>query len=433
VIGEVQPNGRYAYPVVVIEEPRQCGKTTGILDLLLGRAAVYRDYRCAYTAQTGHVVSERFTEWIDSFEDHPVLGPRMKLRRSGGTERITLRSTHSFVKAFPPKDGALRGPAIDAVFVDEAQQHDDVLGAALDRTAIPTMSTRPRRQLFIVGTAGTDASTYFARHIAAAQAGTPGYAYFSYGVPAGVDPNDEDLWSTWHPGLIAGITDTDALRMARDTLGEAGFAREYGTVWSRTQAHVIDPEAWARVQSTTDMPEGPLCLGVDVAADRRSGAIALAGIGRHLEIVEVRDGTEWIVRRVLELQASTGAPIAIDGYGPVGTVTDELKRAGARLMVTTTQDVGNAAATFLDAVNAATAPPPDPDSDEPPVVPLKVWPHPALDDAVAAATKRGLGDAGFAWSRKTSAASIAPLVAACAALWGVERLPAPPPRPVAVI
>jgi hypothetical protein len=50
-----------------------------------------------------------------------------------------------------------------------------------------------------------------------------------------------------------------------------------------------------------------------------------------------------------------------------------------------------------------------------------------LDDAVLAAVRRPLGDA-WLWSRRRSAASIAPLVAVTLAAWGARRTP-PPGRP----
>jgi hypothetical protein len=353
------------------------------------------------------MVSERFTEWIDELEGHPALATRIKARRSGGTERITVRATRSYLKAFPPKDGALRGPALDTVVIDEAQEHDDILGAALDKTAIPTMNTRRRRQLFVVGTAGTDQSAYFARYLQLARDRTPGYALFDYGAPEGIDTDDEELWPTWHPGLMAGITDLAALRMARGALGAAGFAREYATVWTRTAAtRVIPEDAWASVQHTTDMPAGPGCLAIDVAFDRSHAAIVLAGPGRHVEVVDVLP-VEQATDLVLALHRAQGLRIAIDNRGPNVTVHEALERAGAQLLTMTSYDVVVAAAGFLDAVKAGD---------------VSVWPNPALDEAVALAGTRPLGD-GFAWSRRASAGSIAPLVAATAALWGVGHLP----------
>ncbi|WP_456820710.1 hypothetical protein [Cellulomonas sp. URHB0016] len=417
VIGERLPDGRYAYPIVVVLVPRQCGKTTFVFDLALGRGLQQHDYRAAYTAQTGHVVTERFGDRFTELEG-TLLGSRVRTRRSAGTERITM-SGRSYVKAFPPKDGALRGSALDLVVIDEAQEHDELLGAALDRTVLPVFTTRPRRQLMLVGTAGTDASGYLHRYLEAARAGEPGFALFEWGAHDDDDLDDEDVWTARHPGLGT-LTDLDMMRTARAAMGAAGFAREFLNVWTRTTSHAIPPDAWRSIQHTTDMPPGRLCLGVDVAADRSAASIAIAGPGRHLELIDDGVDVDAAAARVLELAERHGAPIAIDSVGPVGTVLDELRRLirpdehEHRLLVMKMQDVANAAAGFLDDVTATR---------------LSVWPHPALDEAVAAASTRPLGD-GFAWSRRRSAGPIAPLVAACAARWGHDHLPPVAPRPI---
>ena len=321
------------------------------------------------------------------------------------------------MKAFPPIDGALRGSALDLVVVDEAQEPSDALGAALDRTILPTFTTRPRRQLILVGTAGTDASGYLRRYLDAARAGEPGFAVFEWGAHDGDDLDDERTWTARHPGMGT-LTDLDTLRTARAAMGAAGFAREYLNVWTRVASHAIPPDAWAAVQHTDDMPPGRLCLGVDVDLDRSGAAIGIAGPDRHVELVDLVP-PDRAAARLVEISDRAAAPIAIDGVGPVGTVLDELRRlipAGQharRLLVMKTQDVAVAAAGLLDDITAGT---------------LSVWPNPALDDAVAAAVTRDLGE-GFAWSKRGSAASIAPLVAIGAARWGHDHLPPEPARP----
>src|SRR5262245_18052650 len=216
VIGERTPTGRYAYPLVVVTVPRQTGKTTWAFDLALGRCLTLPDYRCGYTAQTGHVTTERFSDRFLELADGPLTA-RARLRRSAGTERITMPA-RSHMKAFPPKPGALRSSAMDLVIVDEAQEHGTVLGEQLDLTILPTFTTRPRRQLILVGTAGTDSSDYLRRYLAAARDRVPGYAVFEWGATTADDPDDEAVWARVHPGL-GGLTDLDALRQARSAMG----------------------------------------------------------------------------------------------------------------------------------------------------------------------------------------------------------------------
>lgn len=406
--------------------PRQSGKTTTIRDLLIGRGLRYRDYRCAYTAQTGHLVTERFTEWIEEIEDVPLLDSRLRLRRSQGTERITAKKTRSHLRAFPPKDGALRSSANDAVVVDEDQEHDEALGLALDRTIIPTFATRPRRQLFVVGTAGTAASAHLRRYLDTAAAGTPGYGLVEYGARDGEDTDDEATWWLRHPGLVYGLTDVDAMRQARSTLGHAGFAREYFNVWSRVSERIIDPVKYRDALTDDPMPAGRVAIAVDVAKDRSHAIIAtcLPGQRRFFElVVKSEDGkydVDAVAAAAVEISdRQNQAPIVCDKFGPTGTVHDELTRllgssAEDRLLTPTSQDIANAYADFMDDLDAGA---------------LRIKAHPLIDAAIEVAGRRRVGDEGWTWSRRGSAGSIAPLVALTNAGWGAQRLPAPPARP----
>lgn len=426
LIGERVPDPavgwRYRYPIAVVTVPRQCGKTTWALDLAIGRCLDQPDYRAAYTAQTGHVTTERMIERFTELADSPLAG-RAHLRRSAGTERVTFPG-RSYVKAFPPKAGALRSSALDLVVVDEAQEHGTVLGEQLDLTILPTFTTRRRRQLILVGTAGTDASDYLRRYLESARAGLPGFALVEFGFADDDDPDDEAAWIRTHPGL-GPLTDLEALRGARAAMGPAGFAREFGNRWSRSTDRVIDPTAWAGRQLPLDHPRptGRLCFSLDVAADRGSAAIAIASppdsiTGRaYLECVDHRPGLEWLIPRAVELSAAYGAAFAVDRFGAAGPTVDALERAGIPLLVMKAGDVANAAAGILDAIHAGT---------------VDVYPSPALSDAVDGAAMRPLGDSGgFAWARRLAAAPVAPLVAASGALWGALHLEPEPARPVA--
>jgi hypothetical protein len=413
VIGERLHTGHYRYPIVVVTFPRQCGKTTFVMDLAIGRGLQQLDYRAAYAAQTGHKTTENFGARFTELEDGP-LAETVRLRRSAGTERIRLPG-RSYLKAFPPKAGALRSDALDLVIVDEAQEHDELLGRALDATIIPTFTTRPRRQLILVGTAGTERSAYLARYLEQARAGVAGYAVVEFGASDEVDFLDPAVWPTVHPGLAYGLTDTAALAQA--LMGPAGFLREYGNVWTKTSVRLVAPEEWAAVQlpAETPRPAGRICLSVALEADRSAAAVGVGAADGYRELVDARPGVDWVTGRVTELAATYGAPVALDRYGATGTVADELERAGVPLLVLKTLDVANAAATFLDQVRNRSA---------------RIYPAAALTEAVAGAAMRPLGDTGgFAWSHRDSAAPVAPLVAICGAGWGFEHLPPPAVRP----
>lgn len=422
VIGERHPDGRMHYPICVAMVPRQCGKTTWVFDDLIGSCLTLPDLHTAYTAQTGAMASERFSERLADVASSVYAG-RVKGRKSAGSERMTITPfgharRPSYIKAFPPRDGALRGFALDRVVIDEAQEVDEEQGTALDQTILPTFTTRPRRQLILVGTAGNDQSKYLARYLALARGGAEGVAIIEYGATEDDDPEDPAVWRRVHPGLAAGLTDEAALRSALQVMGTVGFAREYLNVWADSGNRLIPSKMWNACRRVKAKPRAgtPPVIAFDVAADRSATAIVgcwpdLDGVP-VLEVIEYAAGVDWAAARIDQLRRDHRPPLLVGpGDGPGLTVVDELRRLGATVRQATPPEYAVACmATFDDIENVALG-----HRNEQP-----------LNAAVAGAGKRPVGDAGWVWSRRTSTADIAPLTAGSLAHWGNQRRPARP-------
>lgn len=429
LIGERNADGTYRRPIVVLLFPRQTGKTTFVLDLALGRCLRYADYRCAYTAQTGMMASQRFADRAAALARSPLAGV-VKLYRGAGKERMTL-GAGSFVRAFPPRDGALRGETLDLVVVDEAQEVGSADGAALDQTIVPTMTTRPRRQLILVGTAGDADSTFLRSYLdrgrAAVDDPDAGIAVVEYGFPEvdELDATDEALWHAWHPGLITGLADVGALRAGLAALGPAGFAREYGNVWQTAAVRVIPAAQWAacrRVRSSSTAG-GRVTFGAEVALDRDSAAVLACWDDLDgtpvLEVVDERAGTpDWVAGRLADLRAGHAGDVWLNPVGPTASVAADLTPTAGRpdwLHLLTGREYVAACAGFVDRVAAGTVG------------------HRAelvLDQAVDAAGRRPLGDA-WVWAQRAAAGNIAPLIAGTVALYGATRTTPAPVRPAA--
>ena len=414
LISETTPNGRMAYPIVVILVPRQCGKTTFLFDMIMGRCLALADYRAAYTAQTGHVTSERFAERMTELPATP-LHNRVATRRSAGTERFTF-PRGSYLKAFPPRDGALRGSALDLVTIDEAQEIDELLGVALDQTILPTFTTRPRRQYVLIGTAGTDESKYLARYLALAMGGAAGVAVVIYGATPEDDPTDPAVWHRVHPGLASGLTDDDALRSALAVMGPESFAREYLCVWQESGRRVVPTRSWAacrRIKSTP-IESVPPVFGVDVAADRSAAAIVACWPDQAdgtpvLETVEYAAGVDWVAPRLAKLHRSFRPPmIAADNQGPVLTVVDALHRLKVPVTQPKVPEYAAACQTILDRIDRGE---------------VGHRGGKALDAAVAGAVKRPIGDGGWGWARRSATVDVSPLIAGTLAFYAHEHRP----------
>jgi len=411
------PDGAMAYPIGVVLVPRQCGKTTWVFDDLIGRCIDQTDYHCAYTAQTGAAASERFQERLGLLSG-TRLAPYVKGRRSQGSERLTVPSRGSYLKLFPPRDGALRGSALDGVVIDESQEPDELLGTALDQTILPTFTTRRRRQLILVGTAGNDSSKYLARYLALARGGAEGVAVVEYGATEDDDPTDPAVWWRVHPGLAAGLTDESALRAALQVMGVEGFAREYLNVWSQSGNRMIGGKVWNALRRAKAVPRpgtAPV-FGVEVAADRSAAAILACWPDRDgvpvLEVVDYRPETEWTAPRLRELRDTHRPPMIVAADdGPVVTVVDHARRLGVTIRTTNKTEYATACQSTFDAIEHGR---------------IAHRGEQPLNAAVAGAGKRPIGDAGWGWGRRSSTAEVSPLTAGSLAFWGNQRRPARP-------
>jgi hypothetical protein len=420
--GEIDPaTGDPAFSVVVVCVQRQAGKTAQIGPTALQRMTVTPNTRCWYTAQTRQDARDT---WLDvaTRVRQSELVDGVAIRYGNGSETIDLVHNGSFFRVFAPNEDALHGKANRLVVIDEAWTVTEPLGAALEQAILPTFNTVPG-QLMIVSAAGDSTSTWFRRWVdlgraAALEGRTTGIAYLEYGIPDDADATDVDTILAYHPA--AGHTlRRAAVEDAAERMTPAGFARAYGNRWSLTLSRVISAAVWAGSMTGATLPPGvPLAFGADVAADRSAGSI-VAAAGGILELVDRRDGVEWIAPRLRELHdRHKPAAIALDAYGPAATVVDELQRAElASLLIPSTRDYATGCADLIDALATGRR---------------RHRPDPRLDAAVAAATTRTVGDS-WVWGRRTSAGQIDALVALTLASWAVDHAapPAPPrPRPV---
>ena len=415
---ELDEHGQFAYKLVVVTVPRQSGKTT--LDgMVMTQRAMRPRARVWFTMQT----QKDATDWLIN-EFWPLLAPlggAVGLKRGVGKEQVSVHSSQGLIRAFPPTEDGLHSKTSDLVVVDECWAFDPEHGRAIDQAVIPTQATRPDAQVWKVSTAGTASSTWWHGTVEAARADveagrTDGLCYFEWSCPDDLDPVAPTSWPLYHPAYGHTIGQP-AMTAALDMLGPDDFARAYGNRWVSLASRVIPVEAWRRGrEEVAALPEpGRAALAFDVALDRSDATIVMAwrdaaGLA-HLEVADHRDGTGWLVERLGELvERWHPAQIAYDAAGPAMDLADAATRAGLTLDGLNARQYAAACASLLDGFIA------DPST-------VRYRPHPALDLAAASAARRALGDA-WAWGRRQSSGSLAPLVAATVALWAYDHAPA---------
>src|SRR5436190_580596 len=363
-----QPGDGFRYPIVVLSVPRRAGKSALMLATAFDRMNLRRDVRAWYTMQTGTACTELFrAEWAPVIDGRPKMEKIYRLRRSEGRETL---------------EAAIR----------------------------PAQLTRPWRQLWIVSAGGTIESTWWDRWLTMGET-SPGVAIFDYGADAtdpGYDPGNPDVWARAHPTAGYGFP-LDALAHEWATRrDDASFERAYLNVWPRPStvlsAGGVDVELWKAAARPGTRPDQVTAIAVDVARDRSSASIAAAGWHDDrvaVEVIDHRPGVGWIATAVRNArQAHRGAVVLADSL-VAASIVAELTRARVAVTPVGATDHARACGTFLDRLTAGT---------------LTHRGQPVLDDAVAGAARRPLGD-GWLWARRLSTVDISPLVAVTLAAW----------------
>jgi hypothetical protein len=415
---EVDPaTGRLVYRRVVLTVPRQSGKTTELLAVMVHRAQAWQRQRITYTAQTRLKARQK---WED--EHIPVLNrskfrPLFTVRRQIGQEAIRW-SNGSIHALDAPSDDAAHGDTLDLGVIDEAFSQVD---ARVEQGMAPAMITRPQPQLWIVSTAGRSKATspYLwgkveAGRLAAEAGLTSGAAYFEWAAPNDADPGDPATWWACMPALGWTVTE-DAVRAEFQEMELAEFRRAYLNQWldeAPPEWLVINRAAWEALIA----PQMPICRPVafaaDMTPDRSFGSIGVAfrdpdGTLR-VEIPEGdhRPGTGWMADRLLELYAKwQPCAVVVAADGPASSLLPPLQAVIPKDVLLKPTVVQRASATgqFYEAVTEAKA--------------IRHLGQVELAVALAGARQQFSGDLWW-WARKGISVDISPLVAVTLASWG---------------
>lgn len=436
---EVDPaTGRLAYRTVVVIVPRQSGKTTLKLAVKCQRALGFGGrQRITETAQTRRDAVEK---WLD--EELPALDASplerlYKVRKVNGSEALLWRngSISGFV-ASTKKSG--HGKTLDLAIVDEAFAQKD---RRLEQALRPPMITRDEPQLWAISTGGDEESVWLrslaqaGRRAVKADRGR-GVAYFEWSAHPDDDPADPATWWGCMPALGVTVTE-DAVRDEFEVMDLDEFRRAYLNVWpidldDTEEGGDVDLDAWAACADPDSQPIDPVAFAVDVDPSGAVAAIAAAGTRydnlRHVELIDHRPGTRWVVDRIVDL-SDRWAPsaVAINPSSQAGALITDLEAAGIEVLKVSQRDYGQACAAFLADVHGD---PLDEEEEEADAGPRLRHPdQPLLTDAVAGATKskpRGTSEL-WTWNRTASTVDLTPLVASTLALHAHLSAEAPGP------
>lgn len=405
----------YRYPTVILSTPRQAGKTTLLNGILGHRCMALPDFRAFYTAQSGQDARDVWYEW------QSVLSQRMpgrwKFRLSNGEESAKFPAQGSFIRTFPPTPDALHGKQTDFVGLDEVWKYSLEQGGSITQAVVPTQATRHRRQLWIVSTAGRDDSLWMRSWIEkgrqAVEDPESRIAYFEWSTPPDVTIADAMDVAPFHPALGHTITEA-ALRDAFEQMGPDEYARAYGNQWPITDRSW--QASWPTLTTGVPIPKDAFVhIAADAAWNHNEASITAAAADGDrviVEVIESKQGVDWLLPRLVELSRRHRCNVIIHRQGPLGYLIEDLTRAGVRVTEATSTDYADAIARFQTMVVAG----------------LIVHQNDPRLDAAVVNVKSSTADRPT-WRRRVATVDISPLVAATFAVW---KAATPPPKPILV-
>jgi len=175
----------------------------------------------------------------------------------------------------------------------------------------------------------------------------------------------------------------------------------------------IDADDWKACRSPRSTLAGAMVLVFEVSADRSGAVIASVGTssegGTHVELIENRKRTGWVVKRLAELHAKhRPAAIIANPSGPAGGLLADCEREGLTITEVGAAELTQACQAAYDAITEHR------------------WRHidqPNLTAAVTGAAWRARGDARV-FDRR-GLLDIGPLTAVALGAWHIGKGPGP--------
>lgn len=418
-------SGKYAATVggIGLSIPRQVGKTYFVATLLVIMCILFPGLQVIWTAHHLRTSTKTFGTLRSicrrkKVAPHIAVDGRGKphIRTSNGEQEIVFRNG-SKIMIGARGEGFGRGfDEIDVEVFDEAQILDTK--ALEDMIAATNQARHPHGALlFFMGTPPrpSDPSEAFTnRRDKAINGKATNAVWLEIAADPDSDPDDRAQWPLMNPSHPL-RTPAESIERLRENLGDDdSWNREGRGIWDpKNDNRVIDAVSWGAVADPASMPIERLTLAIDVAPDRSTASVSLAGKRAdglwHAELYEHRSGADWAPAWVAERATKNVLH---------GVVVDELsglveKRRGRNYLVGTdvevtlsgARDMAIACAGYFDDVMAKR---------------LRHTNQPQVNTSLAHAGKRSIGD-GWAWNKKTATADITPTVSQTLALWGAKN------------
>jgi hypothetical protein len=420
-------DGIYAATIggVVLSIPRQVAKTfiVGRIIVILcilfpGTTVLWTAHRTRTSTQTFRVMQGYVKR--KKVAPHLAEGRTDGVRSGNGEQEIAFRNG-SIIMFGAREAGFGRGfSEVDFEVFDEAQILTEK--ALEDMVAATNQSTHPHGALlFFMGTPPrpTDPGEFFATRRAEALSGeSEDSVYIECSADADADPDDREQWAIANPSFPERTPLRSMLRLRKILPSDESWLREGLGIWDDASSRGPLPNwsdlvylenetpgitshlSWALVVSPIE--HGPQWAAISKAGRTSDGFV-------HVEWVEHRKGTRWIVPAVVKHYNDNGkVPIRLRPNGPEGAFIADLREAGVEVIEMSGTDEARATGALVAAASSDESPPT-----------LRHIGQPSLDKSVEYAVLKSGADGAARFDPRKTTVEICTLVAATLALGGV--------------
>lgn len=240
--------GRMAYRDVAVTVPRQSGKTTLMLALIIHRLLAAPAQNVAYGAQTRLAARGKLMDTLWPWLRSTDLAPMFRLSRGTGSETLYCKNG-SKLKLLSTEESAGHGETLDLVVLDECW----AMTQSVEQATRPAMATKRNAQIWMLSTAGTTKSSWWRSKTEAGRLQTEtgtgkGLAYFEWSAGPDQDPFDRSTWPSFMPALGHTI-DADIVESDLAVMAPNEWLRAYANLWpDETGAGwgVIQEDVWSQ-------------------------------------------------------------------------------------------------------------------------------------------------------------------------------------------
>lgn len=435
----VAENGKSAAFEVDVIAARRALKTGFVIQAILGWLFVTHERKVMYTAHDLDAARETWDTIANLIEQTPALaahlqpsrGDRPGIVEGNGRWAIVLRAIPSL--GIPKRRvifktrGKSTGRALSGnkLIIDEAF-------AATQRqvgSVLPILGAEPDPQVVFASSAGmVDSDVLIDSRDRGRDGGSRRQVYAEWGdrnagtgcqlgekcdhakppnAPPGCALDDEARWAEIIPtlGYRVGL---DTIRALRATMPPLEFAREFMVWWDvdgTTPQPPIALEDWRALTNRKAKAPSEVCLFLDVAPDRSTSTVALAGRGRSgrtLVVTKTFAGTARVVPYVEKLVAKRDVvEVALATHGQAAALIPALTAADIEYEAIGNVEQGQACAWIQTAIEDGL---------------IEHVGQPELDAAVENGRIKQSREAQF-WDRADWSIDITPLVGITGAAW----------------